>query len=54
MLLKIGLTSVTRNRLTKVTQNWFHKCYSKLVSKSLLKITSTSVTLNRPTNVTQN
>ena len=26
--------------LTKVTQNWFHKCYSRLVSQVLLKIVS--------------
>ena len=28
-LLKIGSTSVTQNRSTNVTQNWFHKYYSK-------------------------
>ena len=31
---------------TSVTQNWFHKRYSKLVPQTLLKIGSTSVTKN--------
>ena len=46
MLLKIGFTSVTQNRPTNAIQNWFHKCYSKLVSQTLLKIGFTNVTQN--------
>ena len=61
-LIKVGFTNVT--------QNYFYKCYSELVSwgflkmvpqvlpkidpQMLFKIGSTSVTQNRPTNVTQN
>ena len=37
-LLKIGSTNVT--------ENWFHKRYSKLVSQTLLRIDSTNVTEN--------
>ena len=56
MLLKIGFTSVTQNRPTNVTENCFHKFYSKSVlqvpfkigPQRLLKINSTSVTQNRP------
>ena len=44
---------------TNVTQNWFHKRYSKLIPHMLLKIGSTNVVQigstnvsgNRPTNV---
>ena len=54
LLIKIGFTNVT--------ENGFHKPYSKYVLRVLLKISfpsviqnwSTSVTRNRPTNVTQN
>ena len=54
MLLKIGSASVS--------QNWFHKYYSKFIPQvlleidpqTLLKISFTNVTPNRPTNVTQN
>ena len=46
MLLKIGFTNIT--------QNWFHKRYSKLVSQTLLEIRFTSVTQISFTNFTQN
>ena len=39
-------TNVTQIGSTSVTQNWFHKHYSKLVLQTLLKIGSTSVTQN--------
>ena len=52
VLLKIDSTSVTGNRPTNVTQNyfhehhsnWFHKRYSKLVPQVLLNISSTNIT----------
>ena len=66
-LLKIGFTSVTRNR-PKTLLKLIHRCYSnwptnvtpidpemllKIYPQTLFKIGSTSVTRNIPTNVTQ-
>ena len=52
-LIKIGFISVTRNRPGNVTQNWFHKCYSKLVQQLLLEIDPQTLLKIGFTSVTQ-
>ena len=54
VFINIGFQSLTQNRPTQVTQNWFQKCDSILLSQALLEITGMSVTQNRPIKVTQN